>query len=82
MFQYGQLFLTDSLQTIVSAANIDKDLTARYYAKKVLRFVRCKLIAEKWIEIKRTPAEEQSYYEGLVSINFGAKNYVLKKGLT
>jgi hypothetical protein len=61
--------LTDALQSIVSDPNVDRDLTARYYAQKILRFVRCHFLTEKWIDFKQKPIEQQSYNEGLV-LNF------------
>ena len=59
--------MTDALQTLVSDCHLDRDLTIRYYARKVLRYIRCRFIAEKWTEFKNKPIHEQSYYQGLVN---------------
>jgi len=61
-------FLVDALLNLIHDGNADSGLTLKYYATKIIRFVRCKFAQGFWTKFKQNEMSEDDncYYEGLV----------------
>ena len=62
------VLLVDTLQTIVTKGDEDRDITSRYYGKQVTQFVRQHFLAKQWNDFKNRDPQYQDLYQGLIMI--------------
>ena len=60
-------FLLDALLTLIHDGKADCELTIKYYATKIIRYVRNRFARDFWIQFRRGDNPDyQDYYNGLV----------------
>lgn len=64
----GSWLIIDHLMSIVNSINRDINLTQKFYAEKVLRFIRQRNLGDEWQKLKNAPPEEQILEKGAVIV--------------
>ncbi|XP_013421720.1 F-box only protein 21 [Lingula anatina] len=64
--EHGASFIIDELMTIVHDGNSSKNLTEKYYAEKVLRFIQQQRLKKEWGNFLSQPPSRQSLEKGAV----------------
>ena len=59
-------FVIDALLSLIHDGKVDCELTIKYYAMKIMRFIRNNFACEFWLSLMQGNTEDQDYYQGLV----------------